>query len=55
MKKTTKKSIMEKHKPEKIMITVSLDADVIEWLKSTGRNWQERMNAILREAMLNSM
>jgi uncharacterized protein (DUF4415 family) len=46
---------MEKHKKKKIKITVSLDADVIKWLKSKGKDWQERMNDILREAMLRSV
>lgn len=31
--------------------TVRLDADVLYWLKSKGRGYQTRLNAILREAM----
>ena len=38
--------------PKKVTITVRLDTYVIEWLKSTGKDWQTRMNAILRKAML---
>ena len=43
------------YKPIKKTVNVRLDADVIEWLQSAGRGYQTRMNAILREAMLNSV
>jgi len=33
---------------------VRIDADVLAWLKSQGKGYQTRMNAILREAMLRS-
>jgi len=39
-------------KPVKIHASVRLDSDVVIWLKSQGRGYQTRMNAILREAML---
>jgi len=45
----------DKNKPVKKTIRVRIDADILEWLKSTGRNWQVRMNAILREAMVGSV
>mgnify|MGYP006274900213 CR=1 FL=1 len=32
-----------------------LDTDVLVWLKSQGKGYQTRMNAILREAMLRSL
>jgi uncharacterized protein (DUF4415 family) len=32
--------------------TVRIDADVIAWLKSYGKGYQTRINAILRSAML---
>ncbi len=32
--------------------TVRIDADVIAWLKSYGKGYQTRINAILRAAML---
>ena len=32
-------------------IYVRLDADVIEWLKSKGKGYQTRMNAMLRVLM----
>jgi uncharacterized protein (DUF4415 family) len=31
--------------------TVRIDSDVLHWLKSKGRGYQTRLNAILREAM----
>ena len=32
--------------------TVRIDADVLQWLKSDGKGYQTRINAILRDAML---
>jgi uncharacterized protein (DUF4415 family) len=32
-----------------------VDADVLAWLKSQGKGYQTRINAILREAMLRSL
>ena len=46
---------MANYKPIKKTVNVRLDADVIEWLRSAGRGYQTRMNAILREAMANSV
>ena len=42
------------YRPIKKQITARLDADVLEWLKSPGKGYQSRMNAILRKAMLNA-
>jgi len=39
-------------KPVKTATSVRIDADVLAWLKSQGKGYQTRMNAILREAML---
>lgn len=33
------------------IITARLDRDIVQWLKSSGRGYQTRMNAILRAAM----
>jgi uncharacterized protein (DUF4415 family) len=41
-------------RPVKKQITARLDADVLAWLKSQGKGYQSRMNAILRSAMLGS-
>ncbi len=41
-------------KPVKTHASVRIDADVMAWLKSEGKGYQTRMNAILREAMLKS-
>lgn len=43
------------YKPTKTSTTVRLDADVLTWLKSQGKGYQTRINAILREAMLRSL
>ena len=43
------------YRPIKRIVTARLDGDVLEWLKSHGRGYQSRMNAILRQAMLSSV
>ncbi len=40
------------YRPVKQQITARLDADVLAWLKSGGKGYQGRMNAILRREML---
>lgn len=40
------------YRPVKRQLTVRIDADVVEWLKSEGQGYQTRMNAILRRKML---
>jgi len=40
------------YRPVKLQVTVRVDADVLAWLRSTGRGYQARLNAILRQAML---
>ena len=40
------------YRPVKAQITAHLDKDVLAWLKSDGRGYQTRMNAILRREML---
>ena len=42
------------YRPLKQIVTARLDRDVLEWLKSHGRGYQSRMNAILRREMLSS-
>ena len=34
--------------PGKKQLTIRLDSDVLSWLKSQGRGYQSRINAILR-------
>jgi uncharacterized protein (DUF4415 family) len=40
------------YRPNKTHATVRLDSDVLAWLKSQGKGYQTRLNAILRQAML---
>lgn len=40
------------YRPVKQQVTVRLDADVLAWLRSTGRGYQSKLNTILRQAML---
>lgn len=40
------------YKPNKMLITTYVDSDVIAWIKSPGRGYQSRINAILRREML---
>lgn len=43
------------YKPTKTSTTVRVDSDVLAWLKSQGKGYQTKINAILREAMLRSL
>jgi uncharacterized protein (DUF4415 family) len=43
------------YKPLKLATTMRLDADVVQWLKSAGKGYQTRANAILRKAMLEAI
>ena len=43
------------YRPIKQQLTVRIDADVVEWLKSQGKGYQSRLNDILRAAMLGKM
>jgi uncharacterized protein (DUF4415 family) len=43
------------YRPVKHQITARVDADVLHWLKSQGRGYQGRLNAILRREMLASL
>lgn len=43
------------YRPLKQQITARVDADVVDWLKSQGKGYQARMNAILRREMLASL
>jgi len=40
------------YRPIKEMTTVRLDADVLAWLRSQGKGYQTKINAILRREML---
>ena len=40
------------YRPVKQQITARVDADVLAWLKSQGKGYQGRLNAILRREML---
>jgi uncharacterized protein (DUF4415 family) len=40
------------YKPTKQSTTVRVDSDVLAWLKSQGKGYQTRINAILRAAMV---
>jgi len=43
------------YRPVKRQITARVDADVLAWLKSQGKGYQSRINAILRREMLAAM
>jgi uncharacterized protein (DUF4415 family) len=43
------------YKPTKTATTVRVDSDVLLWLKSKGKGYQTRMNAILRAEMLKEL
>ncbi|MBP5788746.1 MAG: BrnA antitoxin family protein [Neisseriaceae bacterium] len=41
--------------PRKKSITCKIDEDVLAWLKNSGRGYQTRLNAILRQAMQDAL
>jgi len=43
------------YKPTKTTTTMRVDSDVLVWLKSKGKGYQTRLNAILRAAMLHEI
>lgn len=43
------------YKPTKTTTTMRVDSDVLMWLKSKGKGYQTRLNAILRAAMLHEI
>jgi uncharacterized protein (DUF4415 family) len=43
------------YKPTKTSTTVRIDSDVLAWLRSQGRGYQSRINAILRREMLHAL
>jgi uncharacterized protein (DUF4415 family) len=42
------------YRPSKKPVTMRLDTDIVEWLKSYGRGYQTRVNHLLRHAMVSS-
>ena len=42
------------YRPPKKPVTIRLDTDIVEWLKSYGRGYQTRVNHLLRHAMVSS-
>ncbi|MCD8139719.1 MAG: BrnA antitoxin family protein [Planctomycetaceae bacterium] len=42
------------YKPVKKLTTVRIDADILAWLKTYGKGYQTKINAILRREMLSS-
>lgn len=40
------------YRPVKQQLTVRIDSDILDWLKSQGKGYQSRLNEILRSAML---
>jgi uncharacterized protein (DUF4415 family) len=37
--------------PKKVLLSLRIDADVIEWFRAQGEGYQSRMNALLRAYM----
>jgi uncharacterized protein (DUF4415 family) len=43
------------YRPQKAHASVRIHADVMAWLKSPGKGYQTRMNASVRQAMMQSL
>jgi len=37
--------------PKKVLLSLRVDADVVDWFRSQGAGYQSRMNALLRAYM----
>jgi uncharacterized protein (DUF4415 family) len=51
----SKAEIGKFYRPAKKPVTIRLDTDIIEWLKSYGRGYQTKTNMLLRHAMRSSV
>ena len=51
----SKAEIGKFYRPPKKPVTIRLDIDIINWLKSYGRGYQTRTNMLLRHAMKSSV
>lgn len=49
------KKFQQMYAPRKRSVTTKIDEDVLAWLKTGGRGYQTRLNAILRKAMQESL
>ena len=45
----------EYFKPKKQAVQIRLDADVFAWFKAYGKGYQSRINAVLRNVMLQNI
>jgi uncharacterized protein (DUF4415 family) len=43
------------YRPRKQQVTLRIDADVLAWLRRGGKGYQSRLNALLRNAMLEKL
>ena len=43
------------YKPVKVSVTCKIDADIVAWLKQSGKGYQTRLNSILRHVMLHTL
>lgn len=51
----SKAEIGKFYRPTKKPVTIRLDTDIIEWLKSYGRGYRTKTNMLLRHAMRSSV
>jgi uncharacterized protein (DUF4415 family) len=51
----SKAEIGKFYRPAKKPVTIRLDTDIIDWLKSYGRGYQTKTNMLLRHAMRSSV
>ena len=43
------------YRPRKQQVTLRIDADVLAWLRRQGKGYQSRLNALLRNAMIEQL
>lgn len=45
----------ENYRPKKKLVSFRIDGDILDWLKSTGKGYQTRVNELLRQEMMKSL
>ncbi len=45
----------EFYRPKKKQVTVTIDADILDWLKTDSKGYQAKLNSVLRQSMLETV
>jgi uncharacterized protein (DUF4415 family) len=51
-KKAPEKKKAVREKSDRILVDLELDSDVVDWLRSFGKDYEDKFNAVLRAEMM---